>query len=392
MKSKIIVSYAISTLCIFGLAFIFQTSHEESLNRELLSYQAQILTVIEQYETDSLNNKTYLSKNILDNLTNKNDVSLEILNMYGINEHTISEFLIHKNLNQKNYFIFAFLIWLLLSGLIYYIYRKFNHSIENANKYAMNILQENYDIPNVKYNHLTDNLNDSLYKMSSLIINEKNISKQDKLTLEQNLENIAHQLKTPLTTLSLAIDLMEHDPEKYKAITRTMIDKMEYFITTLLKLAKLESKSIVFREEKVCLKNFIESILQELSIFIEIHDKTIQLNISKKIITNFDLKWMKEAFLNILKNAITYSNSTITIEANENDLFAEITITNDLKDLNLDINHLFDRYYTNSEDINNNGIGLSLAKGIIENQKGTIKVKRENDQLIFMIKLYKNDI
>ena len=225
-------------------------------------------------------------------------------------------------------------------------------------------------------------------------------SKQDKVKLKEALSDISHQLKTPLTSINIMLDNILDNPnmdnktktEFIQNIKREIIN-INFLIQEILKLSKFDANVIEFANKQVYVSDIIRLAISNVEMLAEIKN----INIEFETISNgkiiCDLKWQAEAIANVLKNCLEHSpnNSTITIKIDYNKIYNKITIIDygdgiDKKDLP----HIFKRYYkaknSSKESV---GIGLSLAKSIINKNKGTITVEsKKGEYTIFVIKYY----
>lgn len=175
---------------------------------------------------------------------------------------------------------------------------------------------------------------------------------------------------------------------------QNQINKIDSLIITLLKLARFDTNSVKFKKEKININKLVNDTIKELSILIEVKNINIVLDIDKKINIIGDYKWELEAITNIVKNAIEYSDigQTITLSCEDNALFTKLIIKDEGKGISEeDISHIFERFYkAKTASSNSFGIGLSLAKSIIEQDNGKIKVNSKiGNGTIFEIKYLK---
>lgn len=207
-----------------------------------------------------------------------------------------------------------------------------------------------------------------------------------KIFLQNTISDISHQLKTPLAALSMYQEIMENEPDhpdiiqKFTAKAGTSIKRMEQLIQSLLKLTRLDAGTILF-EKKTC--NLAQLVSQSL------HDLTTRaVNEGKRIVEEgspnetliCDPVWTKEAVGNIVKNALdhTQKGGIIRISWKTSPAATSITIFDNGSGIAPeDIYHIFKRFYRshNSKDTQGIGLGLPLAKSIVEGQGGTITVR-----------------
>lgn len=218
-----------------------------------------------------------------------------------------------------------------------------------------------------------------------LRIREQNYAlKEGKEHLANSLTDIAHQLRTPLTSVNLILSLLENNPDENerKALireTKELFVQMDWLLTSLLKLSRLDAGIVVFQSEKIDVNSLICSALRPFIIPMELHSIDLQIDAPKGIIIQGDLGWLSEAIQNILKNCIESAgeNGKIEIVCESNPLFTEIAIHDSGAGFRKeDLPFLFDRFYRGkNSNATGYGIGLALCKMIITRQGGMITAK-----------------
>jgi signal transduction histidine kinase len=225
---------------------------------------------------------------------------------------------------------------------------------------------------------------------------------KDKATLKQAIADISHQLKTPLTSLYLCNEILcdESDPHQREVFLDKMrqeLERIEWLISSLLKMSKLDSKTIILKKEKINVSNLIDSTLLSLSSVIDSKDINIVKEGSDDITIAGDFNWLREALSNVIKNGVehTESNGQKTISYSDNPLYVELDIKDNGEGIaKSDLPYIFERFYkakgSSKESV---GIGLSLSKTIINNSNGDISVRsKKNEYTLFTIKIYKNEL
>lgn len=243
-------------------------------------------------------------------------------------------------------------------------------------------------------------LEDEISKMTKRLTLQAEALKMEKGNLTDALADISHQLKTPLTSLNiLNASLCNEeltDEERYELIRKQtmLLSRMEWLIATLLKISKLDAGTITLTPREVRIKDVVEKATRPLEIAAELKMHTIKQEISEELQLTLDADWIAEALGNVIKNCIEHSpeGSSIEIRAIERPLLTQIIIEdNGAGFQEKDIPHLFDRFYQGSgSTIGNAGLGLALAKTIINNQGGVIQAKnRESGGAEFEICFYR---
>lgn len=210
------------------------------------------------------------------------------------------------------------------------------------------------------------------------------IAVASKEALSKSVSDISHQLKTPLTSILILLDNlnesenMDNDTRKdfLREISKQIKD-MNFLVIALLQLSRLDAGVVEFLNEEINLSIMINEIKNNLEIMSEVKNVELDIKGKKDVYINGDYNWNKEAIQNIVKNAIEHASSKVTIDITENDVYCKLEITDDGGGINEDdIKHIFERFYKASNSSENSiGIGLSLAKEIIEKQNGYITVE-----------------
>lgn len=242
-------------------------------------------------------------------------------------------------------------------------------------------------------------LKNNIYKVTLMLAEQGELLKKDKVHLTEAISDISHQLKTPLTSMIVMVDLL-NDPklpnEKRIEFTRNIrvqLERIEWLVSSLLKLSKIDAGTVVFKQERIRVKELIEMALDPIRIPIEIKKQTIVIKGEEKVGFIGDLNWTVEALINLIKNCVehTQEGGSIEISFEENVLFTEILIKDNGKGIaKEELPYLFNRFYKGenaSED--SVGIGLAMAYSIITNQNGDLEVRSEQGQgTTFRIKFY----
>lgn len=245
-------------------------------------------------------------------------------------------------------------------------------------------------------------LRNELYKTTILLKEAAINSEKEKNNLSNSIADISHQLKTPITSIRIMLDNIEENPNMDDSTREEFIEEISKqvnwissLVISLLKLAKFDAGAIVMRDEKINLNKLIDNVLDNIAILIDVKNINVKKKIDSDIYINADYNWQLEALTNIIKNAIEHSKqgSTIYINVENNLVFTRLRIKDDGEGINKkDIKHIFERFYKGEGSAESSiGIGLSLAKTIIEKENGTIKVQSEKGRgTEFIIEYFKN--
>lgn len=324
--------------------------------------------------------------------SNEYKVGEEELKKYGINIEEINSIIAVRKQMKTNIILNIILIVLfsvLYMAIIFIYLKQRDKKINQITQYINEIKNRKYDL-NINENSEDElsNLKNELYKITIILKEESEISRQDKENIKMSVEDISHQLKTPLTSIMIMLDNLKDNPnmdedtkQKFIFEISKQVDWINWLVISILKLSRLEADVVKFSNNKINVKKFIDEIIGNLEIPIEIKNQKISIEGDEDASFIGDYKWQQEAITNIIKNAIEHNkeNGKITIKYEENVLFTKITIIDEGQGIaKEDLKHIFERFYKaqNSSD-NSVGIGLSLAKNIIEKNNGMINCKSE---------------
>ena len=246
-------------------------------------------------------------------------------------------------------------------------------------------------------------LKSNIYKVTKMLSEHGAVLHEDKAKLTNAISDISHQLKTPLTSMMVMADLLSDnrlDGSKRAEFTRNIqvqLERMEWLVSSLLKLSKIDAGTISFKKEKILLKPLIQKAVEPLLIPMDIKMQSLHVEGDEEAALIGDFNWTTEAFINILKNCVehTAEGGEISICFSENALFTEITITDNGKGIaKEDLPYIFKRFYKGKNASDDSvGIGLAMAHSIITSQQGDIAVQSQAGiGTQFHIKFYKQVI
>lgn len=340
---------------------------------------------------------------ILNNKTEYTDNS-EFLNKYGI--YPEKDWVSYNNQGSYKYVVISAIICLAFGIafiVVFLLYLKMQKQqtmdiakrIERINlgDYSLQIDRNSEDELSL--------LDNQIYRTAVKFREQAENSNKDKENLQKSLSDISHQLKTPLTSIIVMVDNILDDDDMPLEIRREFLSDIKhntstvsFLVQSLLTLSKLDAEAIRFKYADVDVKSIIDECIKNTAVMAEICNVSVETLCDDTYKLNCDKKWLCEAVTNIIKNCIEHSqNGNIKITADQNKLYTKISIKDNGSGIDKeDLPHIFERFYKgkNSSD-DSVGIGLSLAKTIIEKQGGYISVSSElNKGSEFVIKFFNN--
>lgn len=255
--------------------------------------------------------------------------------------------------------------------------------------HSLNTDVDNYEVEDDEFGGLRDEI--------IKVISEKRIVTDKAVKNEQILreytEDIAHQLKTPLTGILLMLDLIKEDEGnkiEYINRIRASSNRLHQLVDILLKLAALDSETIKMKKESISVKKLIDEVVTEMEIIFANQDFTIPV-VGKDYKLICDRKWTYEAIYNIVKNGIEASEDKgIKIYLQETNIYQSIVIEDFSKGISKDnLKKIYRRFYKENKDSKGYGIGLPMAKTIIEKQNGELVYTRGKTSNSFELRFYR---
>ncbi len=390
--------FIITILVFFIFSFIFLIIKTVEYNSYKENFNNKINDIILLIQNDY---PDFDEKDIIEIIENDDNV----LQKYGYDLKEDS--LVKKN--DKTYVAFLVLesvIVLFLVIIILYLFIKFNlkqdKEINKIIKCLENINKKNYtlDIDELSEDKLSI-LKDEVYKTAIMLKEEAENSLNDKNSVKNAIQDISHQLKTPLTSIMITLDNLLEDEVDEKTRTKFLkqikkeINNINNLIQSILKLSRFDANTIVFNKEKVEIGKIINNAMTKLEAICDLKNITIKLKGDTDAIIVADEFWETEAITNILKNAVEYSNSDekIIVEVEKNSIYTKVSIKDFGKGMDdIDVQNIFKRFYKGKgSSYDSTGIGLSLAKVIVEKDGGIIEVtSKKNKGTSFIIKYFKD--
>lgn len=273
------------------------------------------------------------------------------------------------------------------------VYRMLNTAyghMENISGIMSDIMEKGIEPPSEEYKEGTIGiLYSNFYKMVYALKDSKNREMEEKVFLRDIISDISHQLKTPLASLNVFVDLLVEDKvedeEKRKQVLReaqNQLNRMEWMVLSMLKLARIEAGAIQFERKETPLYPLLSEAVQAVQYLAKERQQAITLDCPEDYVLLCDGDWLVEAVINLLKNASDYSEpgKPIRIEVEQTKVYTRIYVKDEGSGIpEKEIPNIFKRFYRVHQEVNPNsvGIGLSLTKSIIEGMEGRIRVKSE---------------
>ncbi len=343
---------------------------EEGVSKEVIA------TALMNTETDTTGNK------FLAGIGLSNNTDIENLPYVSI----------VKNTTLISLFVMLFLWTLLLFlGTMLFLYRR-----ERLYKKSENIIKDyidgNYTV------HLPQSNEGNIYQLLASVdqlatmLQAKNDTEQKtKEFLKNTISDISHQLKTPLSALMMYQEIIENEPDNPETVkefsfkTGTALKRIEQLIQSMLKITKIDAGSIYFEKSNYSISNILNHAISELTTRANNEKKEIVINGDLEQMLYCDIEWTGEAIGNIVKNALDHTDAggKITISWERTPAMIRIFITDNGHGIaQEDIHHIFKRFYRskNTSDSQGIGLGLPLAKAVVEGQGGILSVQSERLQ------------
>ena len=403
MKNKLrLKQYIISTLivfiCLFVMFLILNIYEYKTYTKNFNNKISAIITLVKDKYPE------ITDKEIIEIINSNKQSDDSFFLKYGIdidNKTVLLE-------NDKSYHTFliinmSFLIITIASLCI--LYFRYNYKRKNDIKDIIKCIEQinrrNYEleIDTISEDELSI-LKNEIYKTAVMLKEAALNSNKDKLNLKKSLEDISHQLKTPLTSILVLLDNLIDEPDMDSSIRNDFIIDIKrnvininFLVQALLKLSKFDANTVHFIKKENDLEMIVKEAVKNVSTLCDLRNINIKLNTLENAKVVCDAKWQIEAITNIIKNAIEHSkdNSSIVINIDNNRVYSKIEVI-DFGDgiSKRDIKHIFERFYKGENATSNSiGIGLALAKTIIEEDTGTIAVESNESNTKFTIKYFK---
>lgn len=323
----------------------------------------------------------------------------EILEKYGLLQKNMQYDEIQKKIMLL--FVIIILLFSLTVFVIFYLYvMNLNGSISNISKYIHRLLNKDYslDIIDNDEGNLSI-LKNEIYKITVMLKEQNEELMQDKMNLANNLADISHQLKTPLTSMLIMSDLLENEnlskeeQKKFLDVIRSQLKRIEWLVSSLLKMAKLDAKTVEFKKEKIYADDLILKAVEPVNMLMKEKNQQFVMSGDNPMVS-VDINWTSEAFLNILKNCSEHTpkGGTLKAEVFESVMYTEFVFSDNGEGIEAkDLPFIFERFYRAGKSVSDSvGIGLAMSYSILTSQNATLHVKsKPNKGTTFSIRFYK---
>ncbi len=270
--------------------------------------------------------------------------------------------------------------------------------MEHVSRVMTNVIEREEEPPLEEYKEGTIGiLYTNFYKMVNALQESKNREMDEKIFLRDIISDISHQLKTPLASLMVFMELLDGDKledekKKKQIITEAanQLNRMEWMVLSMLKLARIEAGAIQFQKQELYLEPLLLQAAEGVQFLVKSRKQQLAIKCDSDILIHCDGDWLVEAVINLLKNASDYSGErkSICVETEQTPVYTRIYIKDEGTGIpESEIPNIFKRFYRVHQEVNPNsvGIGLSLTKSIIEGMGGSIGVRSEEGKYTWFI-------
>ena len=394
MKKHFIIVWIVVVITFFIISFVDYNSYVRITNNFTNNI---ISTLVNNYPDVT-------EEEIIEIINSSDNEASDILASFGIDINSMG---VLKSINDNFYrnliinSIVLLVISIVIFLLIFFYDKKEKRELDKIIDYLKELNRGNYDLKiDLNSEGILSILKNEIYTTTVMLREMASREYLDKITLKENLANISHQLKTPLTSISILVDnLCDEEVDKKTELEflndiKRQVDNINYLVIVLLKLSRFDANVITFKKDDINVKKLILECMKNLDVIREVKNINIHVSGANDVEFIGDYKWESEAISNIIKNAIehTLNDKNIYISFKDKSIYTEIIIEDEgLGMSEKEKNRIFERFYKGSSTNSNNfGIGLSLAKEIITKDNGKIIVKSEvNKGTKFIIRYYK---
>ena len=374
---------------VLGAGLLFGAAQASAAKEMLISHdQAVVSSLLEQGVS-----RDVIATAITN--TETSETGNELLAAAGIDGRTANSMLPFVSRFQRITFyelilISVFLIFLLLIGTFIFFWRRKQLYLQ-AGKVLTNYINGDYSC------HLLENSEGAIFQifasveqLATMLQSKSEAEHETKEFLKNTISDISHQLKTPLAALHMYQEIIEDEPDNLETVKEfsekmgVALKRMEQLIQAMLKITRLDTGNIVFEKSSYSVTELVSQSINELTTRADNEGKAILIEGDPAQRVVCDMEWTSEAIGNIVKNALDHTKrgGVIRIAWEYTPLMLRIFIIDDGNGIAPeDIHHIFKRFYRSKHSLDTQGIGLGLplAKSIIEGQGGIVSVKSEQN-------------
>ncbi len=328
----------------------------------------------------------------------------DILKSYGYTRYFFDA---RDNLRLIFFVIFVCLVIYAIAAILTYALLKKNRKRILGLTNYLNLINAGKD--NILLSGSEDDfscLEDELYKTVTELKQTKEQAVKARKGLADNMADIAHQLKTPLTSISLMTELLldrKNNSEDFEYIERisNQVNKLQKLTGSLLTLSRLDAGTIELKKQKVDVLSLVSAAVDSISDITAHKHQIVAFTDVQYVSYIGDFSWSVEAIINIIKNCAEHTpdKGTISISYEQNPIYTQIVIEDTGEGISKeDLPHIFERFYKGRNSGKESGkesvgIGLALSKAIIEKQNGIVHAENcLNGGARFTIKFYNQGI
>lgn len=390
-KALGVTAICLLAFAVLGVGFYYRTVSNQ--NKKIMHILEQVQKQYPEVEKEEL----------IRLLSEETDESGDFATLYGIDVDT--EAIVAENtIAFRAYLSLAVTLLLVFSGTMLYLFLRYNarkdRELEKITEHleAINHHDYHYDMDSISEDELSI-LKNEVYKTTVMLKETAENSMRAKNSLKDSLSDISHQLKTPLASISLTLDNLIDNPQMdterrntYLRTIRRQMQNMNFLIQSLLKLSEFDADAITFMKQQYTIGDLIAQSRKNVEPLSDLRDVRIIEKGDAKALLTCDKRWQVEAITNILKNAVEHSEegSVVELEMGQNPVYTWLSIRDygDGMDEE-DQKHIFERFYKGKHSKSDSiGIGLSLAKCIVESENGSISVASDGNGTTFLLRYY----
>ena len=402
MKNKVNYKKYIgkSVIIIIVCSMFFLFVHQIEYNRYQYHFNGKIAALIELIVSDY----PEMDRNEIIQILNNKESYDNLLKEYGYDIKKDAFISVNDSI-YPIYTLLEFLILISSCVLLITLYHSYNcrndKEIDGIIQCIEGINHKNYDlhIEELSEDQLSI-LKNEIYKTTVMLKEQAENSLKDKISVKDSIQDISHQLKTPLTSINIMLDNIIDDPEMDTNTKEYFLNQIKkelmninFLVQNILKLSKFESNTIQFIKDEVSLGDIVNASVSNVAALCDLKEVDIEIKDECAGKIQCDYRWQVEAVTNILKNAVEYSKQSgkVIVKCTENNVYSQIEIIDFGVGMNeKDIANLFKRFYKGKDASKDSiGIGLALSKAIVENDNGKIVVdSEEGNGTTFTIKYF----